>query len=188
MSPQRVVIIHGFMADPEKHWFQWLSDELTTSGVAVTIPELPDPFNPDPGRWAATVTAAIGTPHNNFVIVAHSLGCITLLKALDARDDDWTLGGLVLVSGFDEALEALPQLDIFTRVIPDYSNLNARVRTRSVISSDNDQIVPPALTASLAKRLDASLTVIPGGGHFLGSEGFTTLPTVAELARQALRC
>lgn len=108
---RRVLIVHGYAAAPDAHWFPWLRDSLDTAGVNATVVTLPTPNAPKAAAWTATVSEAIGVPDAGTWIVAHSLGGITVLRALAALTEPWQLGGLVLVSGFTGALKSLPVLD-----------------------------------------------------------------------------
>lgn len=184
----RVVVLHGYGASPRSHWFPWLARTLARDGVEVGVPAFPGPDAPVFEPWIEMATAAIGLPDASTVVVGHSLGCPTALHALDrlAADGDWELGSLVLVSGFDGPLAAVPEVASFTAAVPDYARLLPRLRRRVVIASDDDTIVPPAASADLAGKLDAELITMPGAGHFLGSGGFTELPLVAAQVRQAL--
>ncbi len=119
--------------------------------------------------------AAIGVPDETLSVVAHSLGAITVLHALDRLPGDWSIRGLVAVSGFAEPLPALPELDPFTASPPDARRLARRILHRTAIVSDDDTVVPPSATTALARLLDARLVTVPGGGHFLADDGFTAL-------------
>ncbi|MGB4777179.1 RBBP9/YdeN family alpha/beta hydrolase [Microbacterium sp.] len=178
MSLERLVIVHGYHASPSSHWFAWLADEVVRDGVRVAIPALPEPTSPDLEGWITTVADAIGTPDDGLTVVAHSLGAITVLHALGRLAGDWSLGAFVVVSGFADSLPALPELDGFTADPPDIERLAERIRQRTVIASDNDTIVPPAASHALGRRLDAQLVTVPGAGHFLADDGYTTLPAV----------
>lgn len=180
MTLRRVLVFHGYLASPSDHWFPWLRDELS-SEVEVEVVELPDSSEPDAERWISTVAGAIGTPTSELAIVAHSLGAVTALHALDRLAGDWSLGGFVAVAGFVDPLPALPQLDGFTAETPDTARTAARTLHRGVVVSDDDSIVPPALTHRLAARLEAEEVTVSGGGHFLADEGVTTLPAVLRL-------
>jgi predicted alpha/beta hydrolase family esterase len=177
----RVVIVHGFGATPSDHWFGWLAGRLEPGGAEVAVPALPNTLNPDPEAWISAVTDAIGTPDDRTAVVGHSLGCVTVLRALGRLDSSWRLGALVLVAGFARPLPDLPQLDPFTANLPDLDRVSTRVDMRSVVRSDNDTIVPPAATAALGELLDAEQLVVRGAGHFVASEGVTTVPEVAAL-------
>ena len=126
---RRVVIVHGYAATPTDHWFPWLAEQLRTAGIHADVAELPDPQAPDPAAWLAATAAAVeaaGGIDEHTHLVAHSLGCITVLRHLAALptpsvkaatlpdspgEDSWRLGGLSLVAGFTGPLPALPQLD-----------------------------------------------------------------------------
>jgi uncharacterized protein len=185
-SPARVVVLHGYQASPDAHWFAWLADDLRPDGVDVAIPALPEPQAPDPAAWLGAARAAIGVPDERTVVVGHSLGCVTALHALSATPGDWRLGGLVFASGFVAPPSAVPEVAAFTATAPDHDRLVAATAARHVVGSDDDAVVEPALTRALAERLAATFDLVPGGGHLLGREGFTTLPVVRDRVRAAL--
>lgn len=178
---QRVFIVHGYGATPDNHWFPWLRDLLTSRGVDATTVPMPEPQAPSAADWHEAVSTALRPVDDRTWIVAHSLGAITVLRHLAALPHPWTLGGAVLVSGFTGRLDGVPILDTF---LADDVNLAAvvpNILQRHVIHSDDDPIVPPEASAALAVRLQSQVHVVRGAGHFLDSEGVTTLPLVAEL-------
>ncbi|PWJ42444.1 hypothetical protein SAMN06264364_1742 [Quadrisphaera granulorum] len=177
---QRAVIIHGFGATPQDHWFDWLADQLEADGIPTAVPALPNPLDPDPNRWEQAVAAELGTPDEHSIVVAHSLGCLTLVRYLRSLPDPWQLGTLVLVSGFLERLPALPELDGYIGDGCDVEGLQVRIRRLVVIRSDEDPFVPPALTDHVADLLGVPVRVVPGAGHFLASDGITAVPAVYE--------
>ncbi|RFA23540.1 RBBP9/YdeN family alpha/beta hydrolase [Subtercola boreus] len=191
----RVVVLHGYTANPGRHWFRWLADELSPHGITVTTPALPDSSEPQPEAWVQAAREAIGEPDEGLVVVGHSLGCITALEALAGtrggsaagpgsdRGSDWRLGALILVAGFDTGLSSLPALDGFTARPIDYAPIIRNTRVRRMIASDNDPVVAPALSHDLAASLRADVTVVAGGGHFGTDDGFDTFPLLAELVR-----
>ncbi|MDB5969155.1 MAG: hydrolase [Hydrocarboniphaga sp.] len=184
MTGKHVTIIHGYVASPQDHWFPWLKAKLEAQGAEVAVLALPDSANPRADAWLAYLKANIHHHDRNSYFVAHSLGCITLLRYLDGLDQPTPIGGFVLVSGFADSLSLLPQLDDFTREPLNYPHLTGLAMRRSVIASRNDPVVPYRQTAALSRSLKAELHSIDHGGHFLGSEGFTELPPVYdELAR-----
>lgn len=178
MSTPRLVIAHGYSAAPSSHWFPWLAETLAAE---VVIPALPASDAPEKDAWIRTLGAQLGELGPDTVLLGHSLGAITILRALAERDDDWSLGGLIVVSGFTESLTNLPALDAFSAPELDLDALAARIDHRAVLVSDDDTIVDPLATLRLAARLDAPVTVVEGGGHFLGREGHDTLPAVLPL-------
>ncbi len=181
MTLTRAVILHGYLATPDDHWFAWLAERLTAADVSTVVPALPRSSAPDRDAWVAAATEAIGEPSDDLLVVAHSLGSLTALHALDAFEQEWSMGALIMVSGFADPLPALPELDAFIGVeAPDIARTAARVRHRAMLASDNDELVPPAHSASLATRIGTEVRTVPGAGHFLGDEGFAELPEVWE--------
>jgi predicted alpha/beta hydrolase family esterase len=185
-DPARVVVLHGYRSAPSAHWFGWLAADLRADGVRVAVPALPDPPRPDVGAWVAAARAAIGTPDARTVVVGHSLGCVTALHALAGTPGAWRLGGLVLVAGFDRPQPAVPEVDAFTADAPDLARVAGATAHRHVIGSDDDAEVDPEHTRALAAGLGATFDLVPGGGHLMASEGFTTLPVVRDRVRAAL--
>ncbi|MQY28774.1 RBBP9/YdeN family alpha/beta hydrolase [Nocardia aurantia] len=175
-SRQRATVIHGYHATPADHWFGWLAAQLEAEGVAVTVPALPNPTDPDRHQWAAAVAAELGVVDEHSIVVAHSLGCLAVLRYLRSLTGAWRLGTLVLVSGFTDRLPALPQLDSFVGEGCAVAGLRDHVERLVVLRSDADPIVPAAHTDRLADLLGTGVIVVPGAGHFLASDGVVALP------------
>jgi predicted alpha/beta hydrolase family esterase len=182
-SVQRVIIVHGYEAAPDANWFPWLEDSLKAEGIGVTVVPLPAPNAPETAAWEKAVSAALGVPDKRTVIVAHSLGAVTALRVLAALSEPWELGGLVLVAGFTEQLDALPELDGYLATDVDVERIARSIGKRTVIRSETDPFVPPAASDDLARRLGAQLQVHPGAGHFMAEDGMTSLPAVLDLLR-----
>lgn len=182
-SIQRVVIVHGYESAPDANWFPWLEGALEAEGIAVTVVPLPAPDDPDKAAWENAVSAALGVPDAKTAIVAHSLGVVTALRVLAGLPEPWELGGLVLVAGFTEQLDALPELDRYLATDVDVERLARSIAERTVICSETDPFVPPAASDDLARRLDARLQVHPGAGHFMAEDGVTRFPAVLDLLR-----
>ncbi|WP_371029992.1 RBBP9/YdeN family alpha/beta hydrolase [Pseudoclavibacter sp. JSM 162008] len=183
--PTRVIIVHGFRANVDAHWFPWLRDALADRGIEATSVELPLPEAPNAADWEREVALALGTPDERTWIVGHSLGAVTSLRALAAQLGDWRLGGVVFVSGFTGTLDTLPDLDEYLAEEVDVERVADRIDTRVVIRSDDDTLVPPAASDALARRLSAEIRVQPGAGHFLEADGMTSLPVVLDALLQA---
>ncbi|HLS79764.1 MAG TPA: alpha/beta hydrolase [Nocardia sp.] len=182
-TPRRASIIHGYRATPDDHWFPWLAARLHAEGIPATVPALPGPTAPDPIDWARAVATDIGTPDGGSIIVAHSLGCLTVLRHLATLPPPTRVGALVLVAGFLEPLPALPELDTFIGHGIDAAHLRERVDHLTVLRSDADDYVPTGHTDRLAAELGTTATVVPAAGHFLATDGVTTLAAALEPIR-----
>ncbi|MFJ1785036.1 RBBP9/YdeN family alpha/beta hydrolase [Streptomyces anulatus] len=146
------------------------------AGVRTAVPALPGAEAPDADRWAATVSAVVGIPDHGSIVVAHSLGCLTVLRHLCSIPESWQLGRLVLVSGFIDTLPALPELDNYINRDTDLAQISHRIDRLSIIRSDADPYVPTGHTDRLADLLGVTAQIVAGAGHFLESDGVTSLP------------
>ncbi|WP_256990970.1 RBBP9/YdeN family alpha/beta hydrolase [Rhodococcus sp. 06-235-1A] len=179
-TSRRAVIFHGYRATPEDHWFGWLAQQLDSAGISTQLPPMPDPASPSRDHWEAEIARTLGTSGSDTIVVAHSLGCLAVLRHLATLTGPWQLGTLVLVSGFVDRLPALPDLDGFVASGVMLSRMQDHIESISILRSDDDPIVPPAHTDRLARLLDASVQIVPGTGHFLASDGVTCLPPVFD--------
>ncbi|MBB1024569.1 MULTISPECIES: RBBP9/YdeN family alpha/beta hydrolase [unclassified Dietzia] len=175
-TSRRAVIFHGYAASPRDHWFEWLAERLTDAGIPTRVPALPNSSAPSRDQWAATVARELGTPGEETVVVAHSLGCLAVLRHLASLTGPWQVGTLVLVSGFVDTLPALPALDDFIGDGVDLAGIREHIGSLTIVRSDDDTHVPVELTDRLARLLGTSAAVVPGAGHFLAADGVTTLP------------
>lgn len=179
-STREAVIFHGYGATPEDHWFGWLAERLDHAGVSTQIPAMPDSMSPSADQWAATAAEALGRPGRETIVIAHSLGCLTVLRHLASLTGPWRVGTMVLVSGFVDTLPTLPDLDGFIGEGVNLSGIPENVGSLTIMRSDDDSHVPVELTDRLAGLLGTTALVVPGAGHFLAADGVTTLPHALE--------
>lgn len=175
-----IFIVPGYAATPFDHWFPWLDVNFEEKDLEVSIIEMPSPNSPNLVEWVGTLRDVIGMPDDRTFFVAHSLGCITLLRYLESLPEGTKIGGIVLVSGFDASLPILPELDSFIQEPIEYSRIKRMTPQRVLITAMDDTIVPYKLTENLGKSLGGEVIVTDHGGHFLESDGFTSFPLVAS--------
>lgn len=175
----KVYIVHGYTASPDKHWFPWLAQELQRLGVTCERLAMPDADHPTPEKWLAHLEKHVQVDEQT-VLVGHSLGCITWLNFLAKTGAK--ARGAVLVSGFYQALDTLPELTPFAdfyATLPPLRDLDA-----TVIAAMDDHIVPHSYSDALAQHLQANYIRLHHGGHFLDREGWTEFPLVLNLTKQ----
>ncbi|RDU53701.1 hypothetical protein CQA49_05610 [Helicobacter sp. MIT 00-7814] len=204
MAKTRIFITHGYDAHPQKHWFVWLKSqlenintqntqntplkELLQDSLSVEILKLPNPSAPSLDSWLACLQEAIGACDERTFLVGHSLGCITTLRYINESllsGQSQNVGGVVLVSGFYENLEILPELNTFinppNRAPLQWESLQKAINSRVVLCAKDDVIVPSVLSENLANKLNAELIMVEKGGHFMESDGFKELPIMLEI-------
>lgn len=179
-----VYVIHGYQATPDSHWFPWLKQELEAQGHEVVVLALPGPDSPKLPGWLDHIRANIKRHDAQSFYIGHSLGCITLLRHLVTQQE--AVGGMILVSGFAEALSFLPALDSFSAEPLDIEHLKRLVPQRLVMAAQDDYIVPYPYSLRLAEKLGAEWELFEDGGHFMAQDGFTEFPALFDAIKQML--
>lgn len=183
----KIFIIHGFTAGPDSNWFAWLKQQAQRHGVQAHVLEMPESFAPNDEAWQLTLQNEIHHVDENTFFVGHSLGCVTALRFIESLKNPATVGGAVMVSGFSQSVETLPELESFTRLPLDFDLLKKRIHKRAVLLSLNDRIVAPIHSLHLSQDLDADLHGIPRGGHFLDHDGYQQFEKVWEVLHSMMR-
>lgn len=183
---RRVVIVHGFGASIDDHWFPWLA-HATPGAERIALPVA---TTPAAETWISTVADAIGRLDPETAVVAHSLGCVTVAQAVRrVADSADRLGLFIAVAPFAQALPTIgdPDLDAFIAdgldafIDMDLVSIQDLIERVEVVRSDNDPIVPPIASDQFAHALGADVHVVPGAGHFLAREGIEQLDIAQDL-------
>ena len=197
----RVILVHGFGAGPHDHWFPW----LTRTVPHVEVPQLPHPETPDASAWASTIAERIGTSPDGLAglaIVTHSLGGLTALRAIErviacgspVNGDGRHLAAFIAVAPFAQQLPPTgeAELDHFLATgLKGFldgaspGELRPLLGPTTVIHSDNDPLVPRAASRRFATAISADVVTVPGAGHFLASDGVTSLPQIVRALSHA---
>lgn len=183
---KNLFIIHGYKANTESHWFQWLKSSMMRYGYTTEIIPLPNSAQPKYKAWSQTLDDYLSNKlTNETIIVAHSLGVITTLDYLSHHANGTHIKGLFLISGFNEQLPNIPELNHFiTQTDISLDNINAH--TIKVIGATADPIVNIDATRRLSSSLGIDTIEIPHEGHFLASEGYTTFEFLLEQINRLL--
>jgi len=182
-----VVLVPGYGATPRSDWFPWLSRSITEGfGIPTATIRMPTPKIPRLAKWIQAIKSQSGNIDQDTYFIAHSLGCITLLRFIETLPADTQIGGVILVSCFDEPLRLLPIVNSFTAVRPDYGGIVGRIGKALVISSTSDILVPMRLSEKVRDSLSAEYMQIPDAGHFSSFDGYTEFPEVFDAFKQMI--
>lgn len=178
MAESTVYMFHGYTSFAADHWFPWLEAQVEEN-LKIPFKKLnfPDSYHPTVFAWNNYCDQAID-PHDGITLVGHSLGCIQVLHYLEAHDIHHI--NVLLVSGFDEPIWTIPELDSFTEHPVDYSNVLPKIRKVTVISAMDDPSVPYQYTLTMARHLHAKYVLVPHGHHFTDLGDDKTLPIAFE--------
>ncbi len=171
---KNMFIIHGYQATTESHWFEWLANEMKQFGYSTEIVYLPNTNQPNLKEWITAIQNNLQNKLNSeTIIVAHSLGVITILDYLSRLQHGPTIKGLYLVSGFNEQLKNLPELNHYiSQTQIDFHNINAQ--NIVTLAGSHDPIVNIEATDRLSRELNTETLHVSHEGHFLDSDGYKT--------------
>lgn len=180
--PKHIFLIHGWEGSPEGGWLPWLKKELEAKGVEVIVPAMPNTNHPQMSEWVDHLKQVVGEVDEDCYFVGHSLGCITILRYLEALTPGKQVGGVVLVAGFtsDLGFEAL------TNFFPDHGQLawnkiKSHCAHFTAIHSDDDYVVSRHYGEKFFREnLGATFILEHNKKHFSGGDGIFELPVVLQ--------
>ncbi|MCL6704471.1 alpha/beta hydrolase [Pseudomonas sp. T1.Ur] len=155
----RYLIVPGWQGSPENHWQTHWQNSLPNS----TRVEQADWLTPRREDWVAALAEAIAADSTPVILIAHSLGCITVAHWAATAPVQLLrqVRGALLVAPADvERPACSPALRNFapipTTLLPFPSQ---------VVSSDNDAAVSAARALELARNWGAEAGILSGAGH-----------------------
>ncbi|PZT48786.1 esterase [Helicobacter valdiviensis] len=176
----QIYIVHGYGSTSDYGWLPSIAQELQEDKNSVWVPNLPKPFEPKLQEWLLSMQENFTKLDNKTYFITHSLGGVALLDFLSTQDENTRIGGVIMVSPFDEPLKILPVLDDFVEAKRDYKKLQKMIKHIVIISAKDDSVVPTTMSERLAKKLNAKFIQTQSGGHFMESEGFKKMPLVVQ--------
>lgn len=180
---KRVFLIHGWEGYPEEGWRPWLKKKLEEKGFEVMIPALPDTASPTMDKWVPYLAEILETPDKSTYFVGHSLGCITILRYLEALGENQKVGGAILIAGFAHNLEYdgyKGELSSFFQTLVNWEEIKKHCNKFIAIHSDDDPWVPVKHNDIFKEQLGAEAIVMHNMKHFGGDDGINELPIALE--------
>jgi len=95
---KKIFIIHGWSSFPEDCWFPWLKSELEKRNFSVTVPQMPNPDNPEINSWVTHLKNVVGELNEETYFIGHSIGCQAIMRFIEKENKK--IGGAVFVAGF----------------------------------------------------------------------------------------
>ena len=179
---KHIVIVHGYKGKPETNWKPWLRQELETKGMKVDVPEMPNTEHPLATEWVAKLTETVGRSIQATYLIGHSLGCITILRYLEALNTDQKIGGVILVAGFGERFPKYKSgsHDTFFDHELDWPRIRSHCDNFVAIHSEDDPGVDAAQLDLFVDKLGAKPLRERGFGHFGSADGIFEIPLVRD--------
>lgn len=153
------LILPGWQGSPDDHWqSHWQRSLPHASRV-----EQADWQQPDPQSWGEAVERAVAAAPNPVVLIAHSLGCVTVARwaAQAPLASLRKVRGALLVAPADVERPGCPEAlqgfaPISRELLPFPSVL---------VGSDNDHAASAARALELARDWGSQPAILPGAGH-----------------------
>ena len=183
----KVFIIHGYQSSPEQHWFPWLATKIEQMGSQCEIVHLQGSDQPDFATWRQNLEAQVHPLNEQTIIVAHSLGCISVLDYLSEALNGRLIKAIFMVAGFNEKLTALPELNQFVQQAKlNDALLRFRIQQRYSLFSCNDPFAPAPLSIRFGQLLNAQMIEVKKAGHFIQSDSRSEFPQLWEKLEKLL--
>jgi len=176
----RIILIHGFNANPEMNFHPWLRDELHQSGFEVLAPELPFSGEPDLAEWIKAMEEQVGRLESDDIILGHSLGGVMALRYLEAAEMTGTPKAVVLVAA-PWNLKGNALQSFFTHEL-DADVLMWKANEFVIVHSKDDDKVPFDHAEKYAKMLKGKLLAREGEDHYMGEKYPVLLELIKKLA------
>lgn len=155
----RYLILPGWQGSPDNHWqSHWLRSLPNASRV-----EQADWNQPDPASWVAALEREISAAKGPVILIAHSLGCITVARwaAQAPLASLHLVRGALLVAPADVERPGCPEALQGFALIP----RNLLPFPSQLVGSDNDPAASAARALQLARDWGAQAAVLSGAGH-----------------------
>lgn len=166
-APVSVVIVPGWRNSGPGHW-QSLWAARIAGAVRV---EQEDWLQPHRSPWVASVEEAIAAAPHPVILVAHSLGCIASVHAVEQQRSKAAGGiaGALFVAPADPERRAL--FEDFTPV-----PANPLPFASIVAASSNDPYCPIRMASAYAKSWGSTFVRVPSAGHINVESGHGEWP------------
>lgn len=163
---RRILILHGTNGNSNENWFPWLKRELENRGSEVWVPDLPHSEKPNIARYNEFIFQNKNWKFDeNTSIIGHSSGAVAILGLLQHLPKDTKVNLCVLVGSFKNDLGWESLNELFLENF-DFNVIKKKAQKFIFIHSDNDPFCPLEHAQYLSEKLDGTLIVKPGQGHF----------------------
>ncbi|MEV8097572.1 alpha/beta fold hydrolase [Kitasatospora sp. NPDC085879] len=169
MSPAAplYLVLPGYQNSGPEHW----QSRWEAAGAGFVRVEQADWDAPQRTDWVAALDAAVAAADRPVVLVAHSLGCITVAHWAAGRTDLPGVAGALLVAPADVDTAEVPELVNF-RPVP----LRPLPFPATVVASTDDPWCTAERAAAFADAWDAELVELGAHGHINSASGLGDWP------------
>ncbi|MCK5460770.1 serine hydrolase family protein [Candidatus Gracilibacteria bacterium] len=160
---KKVILVHGVGGSGQNHWFPWLKKKLEKQGFLVDAQDYPETDTPNLEKWTGKLLPKI---EKDCVLIGHSLGVSTILKALEKYKGEKVLA-VFSIAGFARHLELdfSPLIDNFTEKGFDFEKIKQKIGSFFIWESDDDPFVSGGEGDFLYQNLGGTKQIFPKRDH-----------------------
>ncbi len=164
----RVVLIHGYNANPEMNFHPWLIQQLKDKGIEVIAPKIPLEGEPDVLLCIDALVQAVGRLDEKTIILGHSLGGVLALRYLEAAEAVSTPRAVMLIAApWQTKSETIKNLFLSEF---DYDVVAWKAKEFVIVHDKEDTMVPFDHALKYQKMLNAELIETTGNNHYMDAE------------------
>ena len=157
----KILIIHGWNANPHDHWFNIAQREWQKFGYDVKIPEMPGNYFPKLQDWLKIIDSY--KVDENWILIGHSLGGVAILKYLENAPHK--ISKAILIATPYDAMN-FGALNEFFNGEFNWQGIRQNCSKFEIINEDQDPAIPLEHGRKYAQALEGKLHIIPGFTHF----------------------
>ena len=186
-SGQRLLLVPRWSGRGDSDFYPWLGRRLAARGWRgdLEISPLRPPEAPVIEDTVSALRGRIGAPARaaRTVLLGHSVGAQTVMRALADLPSGTGVAGVILVAGWWTVDEPWPAIQPWLDTPFDWARTRAAAARRVVLLSTDDPFTADEARSRrlFEERLDAEVRVFPGARHFNGAEEPAVLAAAAEL-------
>jgi len=174
-TQQRLLIIPRWAGRPNSDFYPWLLETLRTSHpgrfAEARVLDLPTPELPNVTAWPQAIAEALGTDKDELSrthVLAHSVGCQALFRALTRLPQRCKLAAALCVAGWWHLDRPWDSIKPWLAPISELERARAAVPKLAVLLSNNDPFTADyeATRRAFENQLGARVQLASGGRHF----------------------
>jgi len=182
---KRLFIVHRWEGSSREPLIVWLGEEGKKLGFETTVLDMPNTMIPTIDAWVNHLESVVMYPDEKTFFIGHSIGCQAIFRYLQSPEIT-EAGGVVCIAPWlvltnmdtdEKKTIARPWLENPIN----FSHIKKIVKEISMIFSDTDEVVSLIENKDVfVAKLDPTIIVEQGKGHFTESDGVTKLPSAIE--------
>lgn len=170
-----VILVHGWEGGPTQNWFPWLEENLRNLGYSVLNLSMPNPNKPERKTWVKHLQDH-ATVNKNTIIVAHSIGCMAVIRYLEKISNNPK--ALILVAPFVENEKKYKTIKSFFHGPINWNKIK-KCTNIYTLHSDDDPYVSLWQRLIFKDEANATNIVQKGQEHFDGDK----IPKVLDIIK-----